>query len=84
MAHSIALLGLDPQLPLSQLFVATVGGARCTALVDTGASHVYVSRALMTRLGMTVRPGLHAHASAADGTAVPLEGSCQLRSRMQL
>jgi hypothetical protein len=82
MAYSIAPLGSDPQPPLPQLFAATVGGARCTVLVDTGASHVYASRALMSRLGMTVRPSSHAQATAADGTAVALEGSCELRLRM--
>ena len=51
-------------------------------LIDTGASHAYASRDLMTRLGMSVRPCSLAQATAADGTAVTLQGSCELRLRM--
>jgi hypothetical protein len=78
----LASLGSDSQPPLTQLFQATVSGARCTALIDTGASHVYASRDLVARLGMSVRPSTHAQATAADGTAVTLQGSCELRLRM--
>jgi hypothetical protein len=52
----LAPLRNDVEPPLTQLFRATLGGGRCTVLIDPGASHVYASRDLVARLGMSVRP----------------------------
>ncbi|GIL61706.1 hypothetical protein Vafri_16098, partial [Volvox africanus] len=61
------------------LFTAHVAGVPINTLIDTGASHDFVSEAMIKRLGLSVRPTSWSHVSLADGGKQVILGQVELR-----
>ena len=62
-------------------FHCTASGTPASLLVDTGASHAYVSTAFVQRCGFSVEPST-ADITLADGTVATCSGTCCVRLRL--
>ena len=62
-------------------FHCTASGTPASVLVDSGASHAYVSTAFVQRCGFAVEPST-ADITLADGTVVACSGTCCVRLRL--
>lgn len=69
----------------SMIFRASVQGVQCKTLIDTGASHVYVSVSLARQLGLRVHPAQDAKGIEVIGvgdTALRGLGTCSFKIRI--
>ena len=62
-------------------FDSAVAGSPATLLVDTGALHAYISKRLIQRMGISVRP-FKATVTLADSTVSQVAGTCTLQLRL--
>ena len=75
----------DMELRVSSLthtYLAACYGHRARVLIDTGASHIFVSQDYATKVGVRVAPASATTVSLADGKDTAVLGQCHLRLKV--
>ena len=76
----VASTAMSSDNSLVMHYDSMVAGSPATLLVDTGASHAYLSKRFTQRMGVSVRPS-KAVVTLADGTLSHVAGICTLQLR---
>jgi Reverse transcriptase (RNA-dependent DNA polymerase)/RNase H-like domain found in reverse transcriptase/Integrase zinc binding domain/Chromo (CHRromatin Organisation MOdifier) domain/gag-polyprotein putative aspartyl protease/Integrase core domain len=70
--------------PLTFLYRGSTAGKPARVLLDSGASHNFVSAELVSQLGLSRRTAVSAQAvKTADGHTIPLQGQCTFKLQIQ-
>ena len=64
---------------LTHIYLASSYGFKCRLLIDTGASHVFVSQDFVAKVGVRSSPATTTTVSLADGKDATISGQCHLR-----
>lgn len=71
----------SPTCALTHVYALRIGSSAAVALMDSGASHVFVRQPYISSLGISAQPCQYPQVALADGASSAILGQCRIKLR---